>query len=76
MSPPKPAAPIAEPFRGYRSLSAAQILTQIPALTRQDLRKVQQYEERHRWRVTVLTAVENQLAALGDTPGAGPPTEG
>ncbi len=71
----KPTPKMAEPFRGYHTLSGAQILTQIPALTPQQLRKVQQYEERHHRRVTILRAVENQLAALGEAPGAGSPTE-
>lgn len=76
---PKPAARpvprIVEPFRGYRTLSASQILTQIPALTLQELRKVQQYEEKHQRRATILHAVENQLAALGEGTGTGPSTE-
>ncbi|MFN8499252.1 MAG: hypothetical protein U0641_15490 [Anaerolineae bacterium] len=54
-----------EPFPGYRTLSAPQILMQIPALTPQQLRHVQQYEERHHRRITILRAVESQLAALG-----------
>ena len=67
-APPKPAPRMKEPFPGYRGLSATQILTQIPALTPQELRKVQQYEEKHQRRITILRAVEMQLA---DAEGAG-----
>ncbi|MFN8473802.1 MAG: hypothetical protein U0822_16550 [Anaerolineae bacterium] len=71
----KPPPRLKEPFPGYRTLSAVQIQTQIYAMTPQQLRKVQQYEEQHHRRVTILRAVEAQLAVLGESPGTGPQGE-
>ena len=49
----------------YESLSAAQVNARLAALTPEELRAVQQYEEGHRGRRTILSRIQSLLAEAG-----------
>jgi hypothetical protein len=61
---------VAEPWDGYRELSADDIIDRIAGAATAELAAVELYEQSHRRRRTVLVAVERELRRAAAQPGA------
>lgn len=61
------AAATPEPFIGYDEMTAKEIVAKLPELSVEQLKAVKAYEVLHQNRVTVLRAVEQELAAREET---------
>jgi hypothetical protein len=59
---------IAEPWEGYRSLTAAQITARVSGASAAEVAVVQLYETSHRGRRSVLQAVERRSRQLANEP--------
>lgn len=59
---------IAEPWEGYRSLTAAQITARVSGASAAELAVVQLYETSHRGRRSILQAVERRSRQLANEP--------
>jgi len=55
------AVTVAEPWNGYRQMSAKDVIARAKSANRAQLAAVRLYESRHRSRQTVLAAVDRQL---------------
>jgi hypothetical protein len=59
---------VAEPWDGYRHMKAADIIGRVADATAEQLAVIELYEQTHRGRKSILTAVEKQLRMLANRP--------
>lgn len=49
------------PIAGYQQLTVPEVKRKLDGLSKRDLRKIEQYEKRHKGRKTLVAAIEHQL---------------
>jgi hypothetical protein len=67
--PPGPEISVAEPWTGYRRMTAPEVVDRVASATREELAVVELYEATHRKRKTVLAAADRRLKELSPPVG-------